>query len=171
LRLSTRPLEQPRRSVTPELSEQIVKGGYWLHEPAADSELCLVCSGPVVQEVLEAHEQLREDFPGTGVLMVTSPDLLQRGWVHAEHSDALECSYVETLLERVPAHAALVTVLDGHPATLSWLGSVRNHRITPLGVDKFGQSGNIPDLYRTYGIDAEAIVTAAARLCVRPVRS
>jgi pyruvate dehydrogenase E1 component len=58
----------------------------------------------------------------------------------------------------------LITVLDGHPATLSWLGGVRGHRIVPLGIDRFGQSGDIPDLYREYALDAEAILRAAARL-------
>jgi pyruvate dehydrogenase E1 component len=44
------------------------------------------------------------------------------------------------------------------------VGAVGRHRTIPLGVDRFGQSGDIPDLYHTYGIDADAIVTAAARL-------
>ena len=56
-----------------------------------------------------------------------------------------------------------MTVLDGHPATLSWLGSVARHRVVALGVDRFGQSGDIPDLYREYGLDVQAIVDAAAR--------
>ena len=59
-----------------------------------------------------------------------------------------------------------MTVLDGHPATLSWLGSVGLHRVQPLGVTQFGQSGDIPDLYRTCGLDVDAILDAAARLCV-----
>ena len=52
-------------------------------------------------------------------------------------------------------------MIDGHPATLSWLGAVRGQRIAPLGIDHFGQSGDIPDLYANYGIDADAIVDAA----------
>ena len=59
--------------------------------------------------------------------------------------------------------AALVTVLDGHPATHAWLGSVRGQRVIPLGPDHFGQSGDIPDLYREYGIDADAILDACAQ--------
>ena len=62
--------------------------------------------------------------------------------------------------------AALVTVLDGHPATLSWLGAVARHRVVALGVDRFGQSGDIPDLYREYGLDSQAIIDAAARACL-----
>ena len=56
--------------------------------------------------------------------------------------------------------------MDGHPATLSWLGGVAGHRIKSLGVDRFGQSGDIPDLYRLYGLDAGAILDAAASLCL-----
>jgi pyruvate dehydrogenase E1 component len=59
--------------------------------------------------------------------------------------------------------AALVTVLDGHPLTLSWIGAVRGHRVAPLGSEAFGQSGDLPDLYRAYGLDAEAIAAAAIR--------
>jgi len=62
-------------------------------------------------------------------------------------------------------------VLDGHPATLAWLGAVLGHRVRPLGVEHFGQTGSIPDLYRHYGIDANAIVAAAAALTPgRPIR-
>lgn len=57
-----------------------------------------------------------------------------------------------------------LTVLDGAPATLSWLGGVRGQRVSPLGTDRFGQTGDIPDLYRTYRIDAEAIIDALAEL-------
>ena len=56
-----------------------------------------------------------------------------------------------------------MTVLDGHPATLSWLGAVARHRVVALGVDRFGQSGDIPDLYREYGLDTESIIDALAR--------
>ena len=56
-------------------------------------------------------------------------------------------------------------MLDGHPATLAWLGSASGRRVYPLGVDRFGQSGDIPDLYREYEIDAAAIIDRAARAC------
>ena len=70
------------------------------------------------------------------------------------------------LLAPLAPDAALVTVIDGHPASLSWLGAVAQHRVQPLGVEHFGQSGDIPDLYRVYGIDADAIIGAAARACL-----
>jgi pyruvate dehydrogenase E1 component len=61
-------------------------------------------------------------------------------------------------------------VLDGHPATLAWLGSATGRPVYPLGVDRFGQSGDIPDLYRDHGIDAEAILDRVALACTERAR-
>ena len=72
-------------------------------------------------------------------------------------------SHIERVLAPLARGAALVTVLDGHPATHAWLGSVRGQRVVPLGPDRFGQSGDIPDLYRTYDIDTDAILDACAQ--------
>ena len=36
--------------------------------------------------------------------------------------------------------------------------------VSPLGTDRFGQTGDLPDLYRTYRLDAEAIIDAMAEL-------
>ena len=68
--------------------------------------------------------------------------------------------------ELLPADRAapIVTVLDGHPHTLSFLGAVRRVPIACLGVDDFGQSGDVNDLYRYFGIDSETIVDAALDL-------
>ena len=62
--------------------------------------------------------------------------------------------------------AALVTVLEGHPATLSWLDAVLGHRVKALGVDRFGQSADLIDLYRVHGLDAGAILDACAAACL-----
>jgi len=167
LRLSTRPLEQPDRVMTAELSRQIIEGGYWLVEPSDDAEVCLVASGPVVEEARRAHEVIAEDMPGAGVLIVTSADRLQRGWTKALRAPkAGDASYVDRLLARIPRRAGLVTILDGHSAALSWMAAVHGHRIVPLGVETFGQSGSIPELYEAYGLDVEAIVSAVARLSI-----
>jgi pyruvate dehydrogenase E1 component len=62
-------------------------------------------------------------------------------------------------------------VLDGHPATLGWLGAVAGHRTRSLGVEHFGQTGTLPDIFRHYGIDAQAIIAAAEALApARPIR-
>ena len=80
-------------------------------------------------------------------------------------------SHIEQLLAGIPRHCGLVTVLDGHPATLGWLGSVHGHRTRALGVTRFGQTGTIGDLYAAPGIDARAIVAAAQAVAPgRPIR-
>jgi len=68
------------------------------------------------------------------------------------------------LLSPLPGNCSIVTVIDGHPATLAWLGGVVGHRTIPLGVEHFGQTGTIADLYDHFGIDANAIVHAATGL-------
>ena len=55
-------------------------------------------------------------------------------------------------------------MLDGHPHTLAFLAGVRGVPIACLGVHDFGQSGDVGDLYRHFGIDADTIVGAAADL-------
>jgi pyruvate dehydrogenase E1 component len=87
---------------------------------------------------------------------VTSPDRLFVDWNRQGAR-----SHIAALLRPLARDARLVTVLDGHPATLSWIGGVRGQQVTSLGVVRFGQSGDIPDLYRTHGIEAEAIAQAA----------
>jgi pyruvate dehydrogenase E1 component len=163
-RLSTRPVDQPERSMDERLAAGIVDGGYWLKPPASGAELAIAYAGAVAPEAIAAHAALLEDVPGAGLLAVTSADRLHAGWL-AERRGGPE-SAIARLLAPLAPDAALVTVIDGHPATLSWLGSVARHRIHPLGVDHFGQSGDIPDLYRVYGLDADAILDAAARACL-----
>ena len=169
LRLSTRPVDQPARQLTPELARQITTGGYWLARPGSRAQIALVASGAVLPEAIEAHRQILEDVPDAGLLVVTSVDRLYRGWM-ASHRGGIGASrpvsHVERLLEPLPAGAGLITVLDAHPATLSWLASVRRQRVVPLGVDRFGQSGDLPDLYREYRLDVDAIVDAAARVAL-----
>jgi len=80
-------------------------------------------------------------------------------------------SHIERLFATVPSHCGIVTVIDGHPATLAWLGSVQGHRVSALGVEHFGQTGTVDDMYHHHGIDADAIASAAEALVPgRPVR-
>ena len=85
--------------------------------------------------------------------------------------DAVRDGYVEELLAPLPRHAGIVTVIDGHPTTLGWLGGVWGHQVQPLGVEHFGQSGSVQELYSHHGIDTQAIVDAAQdALLSRPIR-
>ena len=167
LRLSTRPIDQPSREFSDSLSSEVTAGGYWMVPPGNGTRLALVASGAVLPEAIDAHRQISEDIPDTGLLVVTSVDRLYRGWTDSQRGPLKgKPPHVSRLLGMLPDHAGLVTVVDGHPSILSWLASVRPHRVVPLGVDRFGQSGDVPDLYREYGIDSDAIIDAVARLIV-----
>jgi pyruvate dehydrogenase E1 component len=164
LRLSTRQLEQPDRVLDP---EAVIAGAHWAVPPAAGARLAIAYQGPVAPEAMAAFAEVREEEPGAGLLAVTSPDRLYAGWTAAQAARRAgqrgARAHVERLLAPLAADAALVTVLDGHPASLAWLGGVGGYRAVALGPDHFGQSGDIPDLYREYGIDTNAILDACAQ--------
>ena len=175
LRLSTRSLAQPQRQLSPGDADAIVAGAYWVRRPGPNAEAVIAYTGTVAPEAVEAVGLIAEDRRDVGLLAVTSADLLHSGWQTAQraredgHTDVV--SHVERLLAAVPRHCGLVTVLDGHPATLGWLGAVHGHRTRALGVTRFGQTGTIADLYRAAGIDAQAIIAAAQAVAPgRPMR-
>jgi pyruvate dehydrogenase E1 component len=166
LRLSTRSVQQIERE-NDGWRDGALKGAYWLREPGQDSEAAIVAMGTVMPEALAAWEELREDIPGLGLLSVTSPDLLHRGWTAAQAarwSGEHKPSHIEQLLSQLGRYAGLVTIADAAPASLSWLGGVLGQRVAPLGVDRFGQSGNLADLYAAYRLDGAAITEAVAEL-------
>ncbi|MBR0678961.1 transketolase [Roseomonas eburnea] len=162
LRLSTRGLEQPQRVLDP---AAVIAGAHWAMPPAPGARIAIAYQGAIAPEALAAFEELRSEEPGAGLLAITSPDRLHADWLAARRGvrrGARGVSHVETLLAPLAPDAALVTVLDGHPAAHAWMGAVRGQRVVPLGVDRFGQAGDIPDLYRDYGLDADAILDACA---------
>ena len=175
LRLSTRTLDQPQRVLTPGQEADIVDGAYWIRRPGPNAQVVVAYAGAVAPEAIEAVGLMAEDRRDVGLLAVTSADRLHAGWSAAqearENGFAGARSHVERLLAEAPPHCGLVTVLDGHPATLGWLGSVHGHRTRALGVSHFGQTGSIADLYRHFGIDAAGIVRAAQAVAPgRPIR-
>ncbi len=164
LRLSTRQLDQPQRRLDP---AAVIAGGHWAVPPAPGARIAIAYQGPVAPEAWSAFEALRAEEKGAGLLAITSPDRLHAGWLEAlraRRAGARDArAHVETLLAPLAPGATLVSVLDGHPAAHAWLGGVRGQRALPLGPDRFGQSGDIPDLYREYGLDADAILDACAQ--------
>ncbi len=168
LRLSTRSIPQVSRDDGDAWEADALRGGYWLRRPGEGAEAAIVFTGVVAPEALQAWEELADDIPGLGLLNVTSPDLLHRGWSARRAArwtgQPRQSCHAEDLLSALAPGAGLVTILDGSPGALSWLGGVCGMRVSPLGVDRFGQTGNLPDLYRTYRLDADAIVDAAAEL-------
>jgi pyruvate dehydrogenase E1 component len=174
LRLTTRPLDQPTRPMTAELRDAVIGGGYWLRRPDPGTQAAIAYTGALAPEAIEAAGLLSEDRRGAGVLAVTSADRLSAGWHAAqrarEQGNRAAVSHVETLLSALPRDAGLITVTDAHPEALSWLGGVLGHRVRALGVEHFGQSGSIPELYGAYGLDVNAILAAAEGLGASPVR-
>lgn len=167
LRLTTRAIEQVERP-NDSWKADALAGGYWLKEPSGDADAAIVFTGALAPEALAAWEQLSEDLPGLGLLNVTSPDLLHRQWSEAKAARwkgqaAMPC-HAETLLRHLSPDAGLVTLVDGSPATLSWLGGVRGQKVSPLGTDRFGQTGDLSDLYREYRLDSSAVADAVAEL-------
>jgi pyruvate dehydrogenase E1 component len=176
LRLSTRTIDQPNRRMTPELSEDVVNGAYWMRKPGPNAQIVVAYTGAVAPEAIKAVGLMGEDRRDIGLLAVTSADRLNAGWSaasRAREKGLLHAqSHVERLLANVPSHCGIVTVVDGHPATLAWLGSVHGHRTRALGVEHFGQTGSIAELYRHYGIDVRGIISAAESLTPgRPIRA
>jgi len=166
LRLSTRSIDQVERSGD-SWRDGAIKGAYWLREAAPDAEAAIVAMGAVMPEALAAWEELRDDIPGLGLLSITSPDLLHRGWTAAQAGrwqGERNPSHIEQLLSRLSPRAGLVTIADAAPASLSWLGGVLGQRVAPLGVEKFGQTGSLAELYATYRLDGDAITEAVAEL-------
>ena len=163
LRLSTRQLLQPMRALDP---AAVIAGAHWVVQPAPGARIAIAYQGPVAQEAEAAFAELQTEEPGAGLLAITSPDRLHAGWLAAgrarRQGDAAATCHIENLLAPLARDAGIVSVLDGHPAAHAWLGAVRGQRVVPLGPDRFGQGGDLVDLYREYGLDVSAILDACA---------
>jgi pyruvate dehydrogenase E1 component len=152
-RLSTRPLDQALAGDPPR--RDVLAGGYRLR-PRDGARVTIAAMGAVVPEALAAAEEIDAD-----VVCITSADLLFRAF----QARAGLGEGDPAILERIfPVARPIVTVLDGHPHTLSFLGGVRGVPIACLGVQRFGQSGDIGELYEHHQIDAESILGAALDL-------
>lgn len=175
LRLSTRPVDQaPFLAARDRLGEDrlradVVAGGYRLREPAAGTAAALVLAtcGPVVPEVLAAAEILQEEGVPALVLDLTSPDRLYRGW-RAELRQAAGAArpaaadhQLARLLRPEERRLPIVTVHDAASHHLAWLGGVFGAPTVPVGVDEFGQSGSIPELYGLFDLLPDQLVNAA----------
>jgi len=165
LRLSTRPLEQPIRTISADLERDIINGAYWMRPPGPNCAVVIAYQGAVAPEAIAATGLLAEDRRDVALLAVTSADRLIAGHQAAERArqrgNGAAMSHVERLFEPLGRDCGIVTVADGHPLGLGWLGGVYGHRVKALGVEHFGQTGTIGDLYRHHGIDTNAIVHAA----------
>jgi pyruvate dehydrogenase E1 component len=168
-RLTTRPLDQSLVT-TPEDAEgreqrrqQVLAGGYHLRTAESAPSIVLVGVGALVPEVLASADALGSAGVACDVVCLTSADLIFRA-LQARRGVRPGDDWILDVLFPVDRVAPIVSVLDGHPHTLSFLSAIRCAPITCLGVDDFGQSGDVGDLYRYFGIDTETIVDAAIDL-------
>jgi len=171
-RLSTRPVD-PALAAVPEdeyllerRRQQVVAGGYRLPapHPSREEEVTLVGVGAIMPEVLAAAAVLAAEGVNAGVVCLTSPDLVFRSFQQRSRRTSGVGSAILDQLLPAERPTPLVTVLDGHPHTLSFLAGARGDRIHCLGVTEFGQSSDLVDAYRLHEIDTGAIVDAALGL-------
>jgi pyruvate dehydrogenase E1 component len=163
-RLSTRPIDQTLAGEPDdERRRQALAGGYALRRAAQPPRVALVGTGAIMPEVIDAADELESAGIGCDVVCLTSADLVFRA-LQSRHGLAEADEQILDELFPAEREAPIVSVLDGHPHTLSFLGAIRQVPIACLGVDDFGQSGDVPDLYRAFGIDTDTIVGAASDL-------
>jgi len=166
IRLSTRNIPQITREINKSLEGEILSGGYWLEKPKNKSNITIVFSGVMAPEVLEAIEILKEDMLDVSVLSITSADRLYKNWKEAQKQRSMGnkiLSRIEELFLDTLSESVIVTLIDAHSSSLTWIGGAVGKKTVSLGVDEFGQSGNLQDLYNHYDIDADAIVDACAQ--------
>ena len=140
-------------------------GGYPLRR-SPGPRLTLVGTGAVMPEVLAAADRLAARVD-VDVVCLTSADLVFRA---LQSRQGLVPRRRRILGVLFPARA----IADRHrvrraPAHAVVPGWGQRHPIANLGVDDFGQVGDIDDLYRHFGIDTDTIIGAAWDLIEGPV--
>jgi pyruvate dehydrogenase E1 component len=169
LRLSTRPIDQSLAGLPDDPGERELRrehalaGGYRVREAPGAPEATLVGMGAIMPELLGAAEELTAAGIAVDVLCLTSADLLFRALQTRNGLYDGDARIIE-LLFPAGRTSPIVSVLDGHPHTLAFLSGIAGAPHACLGVQDFGQSGDVQDLYRHFGIDTETIVGATLDL-------
>ncbi|HTF10319.1 MAG TPA: transketolase C-terminal domain-containing protein, partial [Asanoa sp.] len=169
-RLTTRPIDQaPFEAARARLGDallrrQVLAGAYRLRDAGERAAVQLVGSGAVLPEVLAAADELADEGVAAHVVDVTSLDRLYTDWqaalragIRSARVPALPGALRGVFAPGVP----LVTVHDAASHAMAWLGSALGVPCVPLGVDGFGQSGSVADLYALHDLEPGAIVNAA----------
>ncbi len=182
VRLTTRPLDQsPFEAARARLGDavlrrQVLAGAYRLvdahagHPSLAEQgapQVQLVGCGAVLPEVLAAAAELAEEGIAAHVVDVTSVDRLYSAWQRTLRQGvrtATAPSIPGALRTAFPASAGrapVVTVHDAASHAMAWVGSALGVPCVPLGVDEFGQSGTVADLYELHDLLPGSITNAA----------
>jgi pyruvate dehydrogenase E1 component len=175
LRLSTRPIDQaPFAAVLATLGEEalrgeVLRGGYRMIDGPEDGRpaVTIVTTGVMAPEAIQAAAELDAEGVQASVIHLTSPDRVYRSWRAGFAATTASARVVRSpshLHHLVPAEERrrpIVSVHDAASHSLAWLGSALGTRQYALGVDRFGESGTIADLYELTGISTGSIVNAA----------
>lgn len=172
MRMSTRPIDQApfdkasERIGAERLRRDVLAGGYRLREPGQGESLILAASGPVMPEVLAAADLLEDEGAAVTVVDITSLNRLYQGW-QSELTEAIRTStaptgpgHIEQLIHPDERSAPIVTIHDAASHSMAWIGSVYGQRTVPIGVDRFGESGTIQELYEAFGFLPHQVATA-----------
>lgn len=113
-------------------------------------------------EVLDAAAELEEEGIATTVIDVTSQDRLFHEWRTSRKRPVGSTGpfHLETLIDTGERNLPILTVQDASSHALSWIGSVFGQPVVPIGVDRFGESGTIDELYESFGLLSDRIVNS-----------
>ena len=177
LRLTTKPADQSlfRAPEDPEslerLRQQVLQGAYRLVDRSSEpgyapgsNVVHVLATGALVPEAVKASQQLLEEEVMANVINVTGPGPLYQRFQESVHNEVRGEAATPFFADVIPFQersAPLVTVMDGHPHTLAWLGGALGTATHPLGVTQFGQSGAPEELYKEYLVDADSIMAAS----------
>jgi pyruvate dehydrogenase E1 component len=175
LRLSTRPVNQ---SIFPSINsdsvrEDAIAGCYRLRsaDPTALARINIFAVGAIVPEAIDAVPLLAEEGIDTNIFVVTSPDLLNRRVVAATTREAAGTSdsywNPTGLLHDHEVGLPTISVIDGAPSSMAFLGSALDCPTVNLGVSEYGQSGSLEDLYQHFALDAQSIYNSGLALIDR----
>ncbi len=178
LRLSTKPINQKLiepallRLGEEELRRQVLTGGYRLVDRRettpnlpVDNVVQIVAAGTMIPEAVEAAARLADEEIAANVINITSPSEIYRLFRERRRYGVDVASpnsneSFDWLILPEERRAPIITVQDAASHALSFLGGIFGVPVISLGVDEFGQSGRLGDLYHATGIDVEAIVGA-----------
>ena len=138
LALTRQNLPPLRHDVTENLC---LKGGYRLRTASASRKVVLVATGSEVSLAIEVAEKLEAAGHGADVVSMVSTELF----------DEQDAAYQANIL---PDDALLVSIEAG--TTFGWERYTGRHGLR-FGIDSFGASAPIEDLFKHFGLTADAI--------------
>jgi len=177
LRLTSKPVDQSLLPVPSDagkrehLRQQVIRGAYRLVDRSGEAGyqpgknvVHIFAVGATVPQAIAAGLQLKEKGVFANVFNITGAGPLYREFQNSMHvamaGGKKHGHLLEELVAAAERHVPVVTVVDGNPHSLAWIGAALQAPTCPLGVAGFGQSGTVSDLYQEYKIDAGNIQAA-----------